>query len=410
MRAVMAAIVLAATPAGAWGQSCAWQPAWASAQMVPGGNNRLAPGTLDDASLRQVVRVSAGGKRVRVRVSNAFGTKPLDLRGASLARPVRNDAAAVRDDSVMRITFGGRPATAVPPSSDWLSDPVAMPVEAFDDIAVTLHVGGEPGEQTSHPGSRATSWLTKGDATRNIAMPGATPTEHWFMLSGIEVEACPARGAVVVLGDSITDGRGSTTNGNDRWTDLLARRLKADATTRGVSVLNQGIGGNNVLTDGLGPNAMARLDRDVLALPGVTDLIVLEGVNDIGGLSRRDDVTAADRAALIERLTAAYAQIIARGRARGIRVHGATIMPFGASDYYKATVEIEAVRQAVNAWIRAPGNFDGVIDMDAATRDPARPDRLDKRYDVGDGLHTNPVGFARMAETVRLDRLAAAKR
>ncbi|MEZ0497819.1 SGNH/GDSL hydrolase family protein [Sphingomonas sp. IW22] len=407
MRMIGLAAALALIPGGAWAQSCAWQPAWASAQMVPGGDNRLAPGALDDASLRQVARVSTGGQRVRVRISNAFGTKPLDVRGASIARPVRNDGHAVKAASLMPLRFAGEPGTRVPAGADWLSDPVPMPLAAFDDVAVTLHVAGEPGEQTSHPGSRATSWLAKGDATAATTLTDAQATEHWFLLSGIEVEACPARGAVVVLGDSITDGRGSTTNGNDRWTDALARRLQGDPRTRGMSVLNQGIGGNNILVDGLGPSAMARLDRDVLALPRVTDLIVLEGVNDLGGLSRTEGATPADHRAMLHRLTAAFSQMIERAHAHGIRIHGATIMPFGASDYYHATPEVEATRRAINAWIRTPGRFDSVIDMDRATADPARPDRLDKRYDVGDGLHTSPAGFRRMAEAVAIEALAA---
>lgn len=403
-----AAALLLAGGAPAAAQNCGWQPAWTSAQMVPTGDNRLAPGAMTDASLRQIVRLSTGGQRIRIRISNAFGTAPLSLRAASLARPVRVDGAGVRAGSIVPLRFGGRAAAVVPAGSDWLSDPVAMRVAAFDDLAVTFHLAGEPGEQTAHPGSRATSWLGRGDATRDAAMPGAAATEHWFNLSGVEVEACGPRGAVAVLGDSITDGRGSTTNGNNRWPDLLARRLAGDPRTRGVAVLNQGIGGNRVLADGLGPSALARLDRDVLALPQVRDLVVFEGVNDIGTLSRAERPTAADADALFERLTAAYAQIVVRARARGIRVHGATITPFGASDYYHATPLIEGLRQRVNAWIRAPGHFDSVIDMERAVADPARPDRLDPALDTGDGLHPNPAGFARMAAAVPIGALASA--
>lgn len=403
-----AAALLLASASPALAQDCGWQPVWASAQMVPGGDNRLIPGALADASLRQIVRVSASGRRIRIRLSNAFGTQPLVVRGASVARPLRTDGAAVRPDSVLPLRFAGRAGTAVPAGSDWLSDPVAMPVAAFDDVAVTLHLAGEPGEQTSHPGSRATSWLAKGDATRDPAMAGAAATEHWFNLSGVEVEACGRRGAVVVLGDSITDGRGSTTNGNDRWPDLLARRLAADRRTRGMAVLNQGIGGNRVLADGLGPSALSRLDRDVLALAGVSDLIVFEGVNDIGTLSRAERPTPADADALFDALTGAYAQIVARARARGLRVHGATITPFGASDYYHAIPLIEGLRTRVNAWIRTPGHFDGVVDMDRAVADPARSDRLASAFDIGDGLHPNPAGFAQMAAAVSLGSLKGA--
>lgn len=397
MRAFWIGLIAMPLAVPAKAETCGWRPAWVSAQMVPGGENRLAPGALSDASLRQVVRLSAGGRRVRVRVSNAFGTAPLEVRAASLARPVRVDGAAVKPATIVPLRFAGRPGATVPPGADWLSDPVAVPVAAFDDLAVTLHLAGEGGEQTSHPGSRATSWLAKGDATRAAAMPGATATEHWYNLSGIEVEACGIARTIVIVGDSITDGRGSTTNGNDRWPDLLARRLAADPRMRGTAVLNQGIGGNRVLADGLGPSALARLDRDVLALAGVTDLIVFEGVNDIGQLSRSERPTQADADALVARLTAAFAQIVARGRARGLRVYGATITPFGASDYYHATPLIEGVRQRVNAWIRTPGHFDGVIEMDRAVADPRRPDRIDPALDTGDGLHPSPAGFARMA-------------
>lgn len=403
----MAALMLAsASPAAA--RDCGWQPVWASAQMVPGGNNRQDSRAMTDASLRQIVRVSAGGARIRIRISNAFGTQSLLIRSASVARPVRVGGAAVQPGTITPLTFGGRAGVSVPAGSDWLSDPVPMPVDAFGDVAVTLQVAGEPGEQTSHPGSRTTSWLAKGDATRDPAMAGATATEHWFNLSGVEVEACGPAGAVVVLGDSITDGRGSTTNGNDRWPDLLARRLAADARTRGMAVLNQGIGGNRVLADGLGPSALARLDRDVLALAGVSDLIVFEGVNDIGTLSRAERPTPADADALFEALTGAYAQIVARARARGLRVHGATITPFGTSDYYHATPLIEGLRARVNAWIRTPGHFDGVVDMDRVVADPARPDRLASAFDTGDGLHPNPAGFARMAAAVSIGSLKGA--
>jgi lysophospholipase L1-like esterase len=402
-----AAVLVAAMPGAAAAQQCGWRPAWVSAQMVPGGENRLAPGALTDASLRQVVRLTAGGAKVRVRVSNAFGKEPLTVRAASIARPVRVDGAAVREGSIVPLRFAGRAGAVVPPGADWLSDPLPLRVAAFDDLAVTLHLAGEGGEQTSHPGSRATSWLVKGDATRTAAPTSTTPTEHWFNLSGIEAEACQPARTIVVIGDSITDGRGSTTNGNDRWPDLLARRLAADPRTRGTAVLNQGIGGNRVLGDGLGPSAMARLDRDVLALPGITDLILFEGVNDIGQLSRAERPTEADARALVAQLTAAYAQIVARGRARGLRVHGATITPFGASDYYHATPLIEGVRQAVNAWIRAPGHFDGVIDMDRAVADPRRPGRIDPALDTGDGLHPSPAGFERMAAAVPIEAFAA---
>lgn len=402
----LAAVALAWTaPAAAQGQ-CPWQPVWASSQMAPDTANALPADSLSDASLRQIVRVSQGGDRVRVRLSNAFGRDPLVIRGASIARAAASDRADIAG-AIVPLTFAGRPDAVVPAGADWLSDPAALPVAAFADVAITLHIARDPNGQTGHPGSRATSYLARGDATRTRTMTGATTVDRWYMLSGVETQDCGHRGAVAVLGDSITDGRGSTTNRNDRWTDFLARRLAGDRATRGLAVLNQGIGGNRVLADGLGPNAMARLERDVLAQPGVRHLIVLEGINDIGTLTREKPATPAQHAALVAQVTGAYAQIVARARVHGIRVYGATILPFMGTDYYHPDAANEADRQAINAWIRAPGNFDGVIDLDQAMRDPARPAWLNPRYDSGDRLHPSPDGFRAMANAVPLSLFTA---
>jgi lysophospholipase L1-like esterase len=207
---------------------------------------------------------------------------------------------------------------------------------------------------------------------------------------------------VVVLGDSITDGHGSTTNGNDRWTDVLAERLQGSATTRDIGVLNEGIGGNHLLTDGLGPNALARFDRDVLAQTGVHWLIVFEGVNDLGDLTRKGEVPAAEHTLLVQRMLGAYQQIITRAHAHGVRVIGATITPYMGSDYYHPSPTNEADRQTVNAWIRAPGHFDAVLDFDKVMRDPHQPDRLRPAYDCGDHLHPSPAGHRAMGEAVPL--------
>jgi lysophospholipase L1-like esterase len=227
------------------------------------------------------------------------------------------------------------------------------------------------------------------------------PVDHWYFVSGIEVGAPREAGAVVILGDSITDGRGSTTNGNDRWPDILARRLQASPATAQVGVLNAGIGGNRLLRDGLGPSALARFDRDVLAQPGVRWLIVLGGINDIGTAAGAR--AKGEPAATADDLIAAYSQIIERARARGIRAYGATIMPFEGftyAGYY--TPEGEADRQRVNAWMRTIGRFDAVIDFDAATRDPANPLRLLPAVDGGDHLHPSAAGYRIMAESIDL--------
>ncbi|HWC18535.1 MAG TPA: GDSL-type esterase/lipase family protein, partial [Terriglobales bacterium] len=212
----------------------------------------------------------------------------------------------------------------------------------------------------------------------------------------------PGATAIVTLGDSITDGHGATTNGNDRWPDVLAKRLQGAAQTRTIAVLNHGIGGNRLLLDGLGPNALARFDHDVIAQAGVRYLIVLEGINDIGTASREHEIPPAEHEILVHRLTAAYEQIVARAHAHGIKVFGATILPFVGSDYYHPGAAADGDRQALNQWIRTPGHFDTVIDLDKITRDPAHPDRLLPAYDSGDHLHPSPAGYAAMAEAIPL--------
>jgi len=204
----------------------------------------------------------------------------------------------------------------------------------------------------------------------------------------------------VALGDSITDGHGATTNGNDRWTDVLAARLQSSAKTRNIGVSNQGIGGNHLLIDGLGPNALARFDRDVLAPAGVKWVIVFEGVNDLGGLARIHEVSQEDHAALVQRVIGAYRQIAERAHAHGLRVYGATITPYTGSGYYHPGPLSEADRQAVNRWIRAAGNFDAVIDFDAVVRDPAQPGQLLPAYDCGDHLHPSPAGYKAMGDAI----------
>jgi lysophospholipase L1-like esterase len=232
----------------------------------------------------------------------------------------------------------------------------------------------------------------------------ARHVDHWYQLSEIDVEADPkaASGAasVVVLGDSITDGHGATTNGNDRWTDVLAARLQSSPATRNFGVSNQGIGGNHLLIDGSGPNALARFDRDVLAPAAVRWVIVFEGVNDLGGLSREGEVPSAQHAALVQLVTAAYDQMILRAHGHGLRIYGATITPYGGSTYYHPGPMSEVDRQQVNRWIRARGHFDAVIDFDAVVRDPEHPDRLLPAYDCGDHLHPSPAGYKAMGNAI----------
>lgn len=383
-----------------------WVGSWAASQQTPEARNALPDAALTDATLRQIVRLSTGGKRLRVLLSNAFGTEPLRIDTAHIARAARPDAPLLVAGTDHALTFDGAPAVVIPAGASYWSDPVDLDAPALSSIAVSLHLPVAPKGQTSHPGSRATSYLLHGDHVGDTTLTGAQPVEHWFQLAGVAVASpdrrAPNPSAIVTLGDSITDGHGATTNGNDRWPDLLAERLQADRTLRSVAVLNHGIGGNRLLADGLGPNALARFDRDVLAQPGVRYVIVLEGINDLGTLTRDAPVAVAEHTVLVARMTGAYGQMIARAHAAGVKVYGATIMPDGGSGYYHPDARNEADRTAVNAWIRAPGHFDAVIDFDALMRDPATPNRLRKSYDSGDGLHPSPVGYRAMAAAIPL--------
>jgi len=291
----------------------------------------------------------------------------------------------------------------VPAGADYWSDAVALPVKAGADLVLSIHFAEPPARQTSHPGSRATSYYAPGDQVAALQLASAKTVDRWYQIAGIEVTS-PRGSAVVVLGDSITDGYGVQPNTNQRWTDHLAARMRADPKLREMAVLNAGIGGNRLLLDGIGPNALARFDREVLTPPGVTHLILFEGVNDLGTLTRDAPATPEEHAALVEKMIGAIRQMAARARARGIKVIGATISPYGGSAYYHPDAANEADRQAVNAWIRAPGNLDGVIDFDAALRDPAKPTHLRADFD-NDGLHPSIAGYRAMAEAVPLGLL-----
>jgi len=391
-------LAVAAVPVAA---QTAWVGSWAASQQVPEPQNALVADDLRDATLRQIIHLSTGGPALRVHLSNAFGTGPLHITSAHIARPLSPAAAKIDPASDKPITFDGSPDVTIPAGAEYISDPINQQVAPLSDFAITLYIEPPPAVQTGHPGSRATSYLVHGDAVSAPDLPDAKKVDHWYLLSGVDV-ALPNATAVVTLGDSITDGHGATTNGNDRWPDILARRLQASPETHTISVLNHGIGGNHLLIDGLGPNALARFDRDVLAQPGVHTLIILEGVNDLGGLTRTAEVTDADHALLVKRILAAYQQIIWRAHAHGIKVIGATILPYVGSDYYHPGAKNESDRQAVNDWIRAPGHFDAVVDFDKVTRDPAHPDRLLPAYDSGDHLHPSPAGYKAMAEAIPL--------
>ncbi|HKG92463.1 MAG TPA: GDSL-type esterase/lipase family protein, partial [Gemmatimonadaceae bacterium] len=326
-------------PAAAAAARGEWVGTWAAAQQLTEPRNLPPEPGLAGSTLRQVVHVSIGGTRLRVRFSNAFGDAPVAITSAHLARSVGGDT--IESASERALAFGGKSSVTIPPRGTVVSDPLDYGLAPLANVAVTVRFAETARDVTGHPGSRTTSYLQPGDLVSAPAMPDAARTDHWYVLAGIDVEAGVASAAVVALGNSITDGRGSGTNRQNRWPDNLARRLQADPRTARVAVLNAGIGGNCVLRDCLGPAALARLERDVLDQGGARWLIVLEGVNDIGGAQ------GADSSAVVARgLIAAYQQIIARAHSRGIRAYGATILPFGGSFY--ASPEHEAARQTVN--------------------------------------------------------------
>jgi lysophospholipase L1-like esterase len=379
-----------------------WIATWGTSQQIPEPPNALPPDDLRDATVRQIFHLSAGGAEVRVHVSNAFGAEALHFTSVHIARPLSTASAAIDPATDKALTFAGSADVAVPPGAEFVSDPIEFPVAPLSNLAVTFHLDTPPAPETGHPGSRGTSYYVHGDSVAAANLTDPKHIDHWYQVSGVDVSAAPGGGAVVALGDSITDGHGATTNGNDRWTDVLAARLQASAGSRGIGVSNQGIGGNHLLTDGLGPNVLARFDRDVLAPVGVRWLIVFEGVNDLGGLARAGEVTPAEHAALVKRILAAYQQIVARAHAHGLKVIGATITPYVGSDYYHPGPLSEADRQAVNEWIRAVGHFDAVVDFDKVVADPQHPDRLLPAFDCGDHLHPSPAGYRAMGEAIPL--------
>jgi lysophospholipase L1-like esterase len=405
---VLLAASLPAAPACAQTTANAqlWIGTWAASQQIPEPQNSLPTDDLRDATLRQIVHISIGGATLRVHLSNAFGTDPLHFTSVHIARPLSPASAAIDPASDKPLTFGGSAEGIIPAGAETISDSIDYPVAPLSNLAITFHLDAPPTRETGHPGSRSTSYYLHGDFVSAADLPNAKPVDHWYQLSGIDVLAPAGASSIVALGDSITDGHATTTNGNDRWTDVLAERLQASPATRTIGVLNQGIGGNHILTDGLGPNVLARFDRDVIAQSGVRWLIVFEAVNDLGGLTRLGDVSPAEHAAFVARILAGYQQIIDRAHGHGIEVIGATITPFVGSDYYHPGPGTEADRQTINAWILAPGHFDAVLDFDKVARDPAHPDRMLPADDCGDHLHPGPAGYRAIGESIPLTLFA----
>ena len=386
-----------------------WVGSWAASPQLPDPADALSAEGAQGVTLRQVVHLSIGGAELRVHLSNRFGTAPLHFAAVHVAQPAPETPGGVIPATDKALAFSGSPDVTVPAGADYISDSLAFRVAPLSDLVITLCLDSLPAQQTAHTGSRATSYFVQGNMVSAADLPDAKKIEHWYFIAGVDVAAPTRSAAIVTLGDSITDGHGSTTNGNDRWPDVLAKRLQASPQTRGLAVLNQGIGGNRLLLDRAGPNALARFDHDVLAQAGVRYLIVLEGINDLGMLTRDSDVPQAEHDAMVHALEAAYEQIVMRAHAQGIEVIGATVMPFAGSAYYHPGPATEADRQALNQWTRAAGHFDAVIDFDKVTRDPAHPDRLLPAFDSGDHLHPGPAGYAAMGDAIPLSLFGAAQ-
>jgi lysophospholipase L1-like esterase len=288
--------------------------------------------------------------------------------------------------------FVGKAETTIAAGTAITSDPCRFALQSRSDIAITIYYGNTPPDITGHPGSRTTSYLLAGNAGSSVSFAGAVTTDHWYTINAIDVLAPSSAASVAILGNSITDGRGSTTNMQNRWPDILSEFLLRDSSTRHVGVLNLGIGGNCVLAGGLGPTGVSRFDRDILNQQGVRWAVVFEGVNDIGGVrSATSATTTADN------LIAAYRQMIVKARAKNLRIYGGTILPFNGNSYYNQYSE--SCRNTVNQWIRTKGNFDGCIDFDKVMRNPLDTTRLVSTYQ-NDGLHPDAAGYKTMGESI----------
>lgn len=398
-----AAVVAALLPGAATAHpALGWGATWAASPHAPTDflGPSWGPVGFDNHTVRQVVRVSQGGAALRVRLSNAYGTSPLRIAGATVA--LAAEGAAVRPGTVRHLGFRGNRSATVPVGGELVSDPAPLPVRPLGRVTVTLYLAEPTGPATGHAFASATSYRAVGDHRADTAADAFTETsQSWYYLSAVDVvDTSPRRDVVVAFGDSITDGAGSTVDADNRYPDELAERLRG---RRGV--VNAGIGGNRVLNDSacFGERALERFERDALGQPDVRTVILLEGINDIGFSEFAFECTAPNPKVTAAELIAGYRELAAQAHARGVRVVGATLLPFKGAGYY--TEAGEAVRDEVNAWIRTSGEFDAVVDFDRALADPADPDALLPAYDSGDRLHPSDAGYRAMAEALDLAEL-----
>ncbi len=369
-----------------------WVGTWAASPMSMKIDDPVA-----NSTYRNIVHISLGGDTLRVQLTNEFGTSALNVGAAHVALSAGEGKTQPGTDHAL--TFNGSSSVMIPAGGLVFSDPVPMQAVAMADLAISVYIPDQPvASPTCHQLGVSTNYIATGDATTAPALENPRPLKSWCFVKGIDVQTSAKNAAAIVtFGDSITDGALSTPDANRRWPDDLFQRLHADKKTANISILNEGISGNRLLYDGAGPNAVARFDRDVLAQSGVKFLIILEAINDIGRIPKADDpestVTAAN-------LIFAYSQMITRAHQHGIKVYGATLTPYVGAKY--ASPAGEQVREAVNQWIRTPGNFDGVIDFDKATQDPANPTMFSSTADSGDHLHPADAGYKIMSDSIDL--------
>lgn len=389
------------------GHAAEWIQTWGAAPLPPTAAMGPYPATpaFNNQTIRQTIRVSQGGKRLRIRFTNEYGTRPLTIGAAVVA--LSDEKGNIQPGTGRPVFFSGHPAASIPAGAPFLSDPIDLPVQSLTSLSISLYLLEDTGQCTCHRTGMQNTFVSD---TGNFTDKAFTPkdTLQWrAFISGVEVEVATKVPVVVVLGDSISDGAGSTVDANHRWPDLLANRLDRSGV-KGWGVVNMGIGGNRILADGAGQSALARFDRDVLATPGAAAVIIFEGVNDLGishghaegpmgelfkAMAPLDKVTR-------ESMIAGYRQLIARAHAKGLKVFGATLTPYEGAIYYSA--EGEAIRQAINTWLRTSHEVDGVIDFDAAVRDPQKPTQIKDGLHRGDHLHGSDAGYDAMAAAIDL--------
>jgi len=370
-------------------QSKRWVGTWATAeQLVETGN--MPPLTLTDNTIRQVVRVSIGGDTLRLKLSNEFSTSAVVIKEVQIA--ISKGGSLIDVTTSKSLKFNGQTALTMNAGTMVVSDPIAFGLTSRMDVAITIYYGSTSTTVTGHPGSRTTSYILAGNAISSVDFTGNTPTDHWYNISGIDVLAPSSSACIAILGNSITDGRGSTTNLQNRWTDIFSESLLQNASTNNLGVLNFGIGGNCVLSGGLGPTAVSRYDRDIISQSGIRYALVFIGVNDIGGVT-----TAAAATTKANDLINAFKLFITKVHAINVRIYGATILPFNGSSYYNQYSDL--CRNAVNQWIRYGGFYDGVIDFDRDIRSTSDTTRLVTTYQ-NDGLHPDAATYVKMGQGI----------